>query len=819
MDGLLVPGLLLLVARDLVLHDPPRILAWRILHDDRLLAVPRWLAPLLPRPPADFDRDPIALVLGAAACGFALLYLIAALVRASVRFRAALLAAAATVLVVAPTLGFIAMGAVTERPYGQDGGVVQLPLALDKILAGQSPYAADYSDSILGKQARVSDFWEAHGGNPILRHHAYLPGTHVVMLPFYVASRRVLGWFDSRVVTLLAWAAAALLAARVAGGGTRGLAGAAAVLVSPLVYWQQIFGANDLLPAALLLGAVRLAQRGRVLAAGAALGLACATKQLAWPFAPFLLVALSGATRWRELAGRRFLEPLAAAAIVFAAAVLPVAALDLRAFWADVVVYNAGLGADNYPFGGTPGFGMANFIIYAGGVSSLRDHVPLGIFYLVLLPLGLWLLRTQMRAGGLGFALLCGSAALLATLYVSRVAHPNYLILAAVLAPVGLLLDGRRAADVVVAPLLMLALAVEVAEHELLRTTWEQAATFGLPRRATGLVAALLPRAGPALTLDPLGLLLSALLAGLATVYLWAGVLDAGYRVRRVLVGIGLFVGVVLPALTVMGLGRASGAVRAQDAWVAAVASRAPVIEAWSGSFRRDPPAVIDPQTRAAPASPVVRRVLSLTGRTDPRVLLLLAFGGCAALLSMRAPPTVQPLVLAAGLLSPAVAVGVAFGSPAILGLAGILTAGLLAARSGWLSGVILGMTSLIVPLALLGAPVVLAGGVEPRRWIGLAIGLLAWRPSLAVDPGLGPVNLFLYRDTAGGAAGVLLAILRMTALIVTVVVSARWRANRWALAALCVTLGLFVTPGASGHDVAIPLGLIAVAAVTASRN
>jgi len=784
--------------------------------------VPRWLAPLLPRPPADFDRDPIALVLGAAACGFALLYLIAALVRASVQFRAALLAAAAAALVVAPTLGFIAMGAVTERPYGQDGGVVQLPLALDKILAGQSPYAADYSHSILGKQARVSDFWEAHGGNPILRHHAYLPGTHIVMLPFHVASRRVLGWFDSRVVTLLAWAAAALLAARVAGGGARGLAGAAAVLVSPLVYWQQIFGANDLLPAALLLGAVRLGQRGRVLAASAALGLACATKQLAWPFAPFLLVALSGATRWAELAGGRFLKPLAAAAIVFAAAVLPVAALDLRAFWADVVVYNAGLGgADNYPFGGTPGFGMANFIIYAGGVSSLRDHVPLGIFYLVLLPLGLWLLRTQMRVGGLGFALLCGSAALLATLYVSRVAHPNYLMLAAVLAPVGLLLDGRRTADVVVAPLLMLALAVEVAEHELLRATWEQAATFGFPRRATGLVAALVPRAGPTLTLDPLGLLLSALLAGLATVYLWAGVLDAGYRVRRVLVGIGLFVGVVLPALTVMGLGRASGAVRAQDAWVAAVASRAAVIEAWSGSFRRDPPAVIDPQTRAAPASPVVRRVLNATGVTDPRVLLLLAFGGCAALLSMRAPPTVQPLVLAAGLLSPAVAVGVAFGSPAILGLAGILTAGLLAARSGWLSGVILGMTSLIVPPALMGAPVVLVGAGRPatRRWIGLAVGLLAWMPSVAVEPGLGPVNLFLYRDTAGGAAGVLLAILRLTALIVTIVVSARWRANRWALAALCVTLGLFLTPGVSGHDVAIPLGLIAVAAVTPNRN
>ena len=81
------------------------------------------------------------------------------------------------------------MGAATDRPYGQDGGVVQLPLAIDKILAGESPYGADYSGTILARQARVSSFWDELGGNPILRHHAYLPGTHLVMLPFYLAGR------------------------------------------------------------------------------------------------------------------------------------------------------------------------------------------------------------------------------------------------------------------------------------------------------------------------------------------------------------------------------------------------------------------------------------------------------------------------------------------------------------------------------------------------------------------------------------------------------------------------------------------------------
>ena len=59
--------------------------------------------------------------------------------------------------------------------------------------------------------------------------------------------------------------------------------------------------------------------------------------------------------------------PALLARAVFAVVVLPVAALDPRAFWDDIVVYNVGLpGGDNYPLGGTPGFGFANFLIYFG---------------------------------------------------------------------------------------------------------------------------------------------------------------------------------------------------------------------------------------------------------------------------------------------------------------------------------------------------------------------------------------------------------------------------------------------------------------------
>jgi hypothetical protein len=549
------------------------------------------------------------------------------------------------------------MGAATGRPYGQDGGVVQLPLALDRILSGRTPYGADYTDSMLGRQARVSDFWSEHGGNPILHHHAYLPGTHLLMLPGYLLLR---GSFDPRLVTLLAYAAAALLAVRLTSGPEKRLAAAALVLLNPLVYWQQIFGANDLLPGALLLGSLTLALGGRPVWAGALLGLACATKQLAWPFVPFLLAHLSGARSLRELFGalsfRRLLWPAAAALGVFLAVVLPVVALDPRAFWGDIVVYNVGLpGGDNYPLGGTPGFGFANLLLYLGRVASLREHVDFGRFYLLLVPLGLLLLRGQLREGHPSRVLTAGSAALLLSVYFSRVVHPNYLILAAVLLPLGFVMGERRAPDVAVVPLLLLALAVEVAEGEPLRTSWEDAVSVRLPAYLSGLPAALAPRAGPALTLDPLGLLLSATAAGFGIAYLAAGLLGAGAWLRRALLATAVTAVAVVPTVTLIRMTQATGVRRVQDGWAATAGAR----EAWSQSFRRDPPRAWEVGEGTTP------------GR-DRRWLSLLGYAAAIPLVALLVPAPWRLAALGGVLLNPCTVVGLVFGSPAALGLAAV---------------------------------------------------------------------------------------------------------------------------------------------------
>ena len=112
---------------------------------------------------------------------------------------------------------------------------------------------------------------------------------------------------------------------------------------------------------------------------------------------------------------------------------------------------------------------------------------------------------------------------------------------------------------------------------------------------------------------------------------------------------------------------------RGQDPWLADVAyadgpavldeSHPPrVREAWSSSFRQEPPAALLPTPTPAPGARLLGRVLSALGLRNPRPLLVAAMLGAAILASRLGR---RGLLAAAAVgLSPALAVGVALGTP-----------------------------------------------------------------------------------------------------------------------------------------------------------
>ena len=748
-----------------------------------------------------------------------------------------------------PTAWAVGLGHATGRPYGHDGGVVQLPLAIERVLASESPYGADYSNSILGEQSRASTFWQPLGGNPIVRHHWYLPGMHLVMAPFFVLGRTLFGAFDPRLVTSLAFVVAMLLAARLPTTPEARLAAAAIIAVNPFVYWAQTFGTNDVLSAVPLLAAALLAQRGRGTLAAVALGLGCAVKQLAWPFAPFFIVHLAGVTSFREAVSapglRRLLRPGLIAAAVFVAVVAPVAALDPRAFVADVFRYQTGgPGSDQYPLGGTPGFGVANLLIYVGAVRSLSDYFPFQRFYVFLVPVGLFLLRFQFRRPGLPAAFVAGSVALLVSVYFSRIPNPNYLILAAVFLPLGLLLDPELPADLAVVPLLLLALSSETALREPLRTTWASATTAS----ALGLPEWLAPSpAGPRWR-DPLSTGWSGLASTLAIGYLLVVVVGAGPRLRKGLVLLTALFVVALPLRVIVAGNAASGVVRAQDPWLGQVlgaretpgpgswaqrpgVTRTPVVEAWPASWRKDPPRPL-PETAATPGAFALGRLLRALHWRDPRLVTALALAAAALVASRLAAAPACGAVLAIVLLSPACIGGVLFGAGDAVTLALVLLALALAARQTPLaSGVALGAATAHSAAALFLAPI-LTRSRRARFSVALVIGLLALGYPLILGfpgafsallettptprPGIGLSNILFYRPDAPAALATLLRWAALPLLAVLAWASGRATtagASPVAAAAAITTSFLFLWPGVSAHAVAIPIVLLALAA------
>jgi hypothetical protein len=858
LDAAIVPCGLLLIARELVLFQPTRELAWQLFHDMRVERKSAWLGWLLPHPSAALDADPIALLLAALASGLALVYLIAGWRGARVRVRGALLALAATVVVVLPTVLFIGLGVAMKLPYGHDGGVVQLPLAMDKVLDGESPYGADYTHSVLGRQSRNSEFWAPLGGNPITRHHWYLPGVHLVMIPPYVLSRAVLGFFDPRMITLLGYLLAAWLASLLVEDPSRRLAAAAVVLVHPLVFWPQVFGVNDVLSAVPLLLACLSARSGRTRMGAFWVGLACAFKQLCWPFAPFLLVLLSGVTSWRELLSRaglrRLLVLLAIAGGTCIAIVAPLAARDWHAFYADIFQYQVGLpGSDQYPLGGTPGFGFANFLIYFGVVHNLSDSFPFSRFYVLFIPLGLALLHVLLRKAYVSTALLCGSAALLTSVYFSRIPNPNYMLLAAILVPLAVIVDRRWPADIAIATVALLAIGTEYPVRELMRTVWWlvehpvheiiTSAPSGMPGPhdgVPGLPLWLAPGAGPRWR-DPLSLVLGSAAAGFAIVVLVTGVLGAGRRLRRTLLAVVACTAVVLPTWIVMAT-NATGLVKlAQDRWFADSFESAPrtmepfVHPAWSTSFHKT-----DTQDLAGPPTLPARAVLrDLRAWSTPadiwpasidfRWLSLVALTLAAVVLAHSTLGS--ETALATLLLAPAMAVGVVFGAGEIVILALLLGAWQLAGASRGTAASISAGLAAGLGWQGLGAGLALpSDGTRRLRtaWILAATLFLPfvwylWRQPQAVATLLSPAapptltlgifNVFAYWGLEGPFVRWFAAAMWLAFALAAIALA--WRGPRpsFATAAVGSLAAVWLLP-AEPHAIAVPIVLIVLAAL-----
>jgi hypothetical protein len=287
----------------------------------------------------------------------------------------------------------------------------------DLLLDLDNPYGHDYRESGLERfytrDGSVSE--KVREREVALRHFAYFPGT------VYVAAvwRLLPGPFDDYRLLMLVCNLLMLPAALAFRGplSVRLILGAL-LACNPILVRSAWFGQNDAPSLLLLVLAFALVSRRRFGWAAASLAGAILLKQFAAVAAPFLTLMI-----WKLGADRDALKRAGYAfGGVMAVGILPFLIADPVAFYEDTIKYGAG----TYRI---VGYGLSAMLVEAGIVADREGKYPFGLIALLTwVPLTLWLLRAQWRAGeawigAAGFAL-----SILWLMFIGRTFNNYYLI-------------------------------------------------------------------------------------------------------------------------------------------------------------------------------------------------------------------------------------------------------------------------------------------------------------------------------------------------------------------------------------------------------
>ena len=296
---------------------------------------------------------------------------------------------------------------------------VQTEEAMKMVLRGQNPYALNYY---------ATPLYQFDHKSPALQHYVYLPLTFLLPMPFYVAVKGLLGWFDLRMFYLLFFLFIVWVLWKMPGTPVFRRSLIIVFALNPEIIYYFVYGTNDIVATACLVATVYLAAKRRFWAAAIFLGIGILTKQFILIFLPFYLLYLFGQSRrlWRETDGTW--TPLAKTALVAGGIVavfgLPVAAWNLNAFFDDIVRYPYGSAVASWHIAG---WGISKAALETGLVKTDQSYFPSSLLYLlVLAPLVAAMLWRQLKENTMPLMLVASALTIFVFVVVSRFTHNNY---------------------------------------------------------------------------------------------------------------------------------------------------------------------------------------------------------------------------------------------------------------------------------------------------------------------------------------------------------------------------------------------------------
>jgi len=334
----------------------------------------------------------------------------------------------------APTMYYI-----LQRPHGEPDpqlhdGAFQTEIALHYLLTGRNPYAESYVGTGLESYV-LTDAPE----NPALYNFVYFPALLLLSLPFYAVSSVMLGWYDQRIVYLVATLLILFLLPHLTSKPDKKLL--LLILVGLNFYTVEFLrtGRNDLVTLLFLLLTVLFLRMRKQNVAAFCLGVACATKPSAWFFIPFLSIFLTGSVGWRENASL-WLKKMIPFWLVLMGMTLPFLLWDAGAFFTSTVAYVLGLGGTvPYPI---RGYGFSTLLLWLGVIPSPLATFPFVAIQLVTsVPVLIGALRAQRRNNTMSQALFGGAMVFLVFMFFSRFFQNNYFQFALIVVILAWLMD------------------------------------------------------------------------------------------------------------------------------------------------------------------------------------------------------------------------------------------------------------------------------------------------------------------------------------------------------------------------------------------
>jgi hypothetical protein len=328
-----------------------------------------------------------------------------------------LVVAVALLLLLPSTLLQVGLRDSTAPWFHVNDSTYQIELAGDLLLDGENPYGHDYRRSGLERfYPRDGSVSQAVREREVaLEHFAYPPGAVITGAAWSLLPDP---FDDYRLLVLLCTLGSLAAAMAFRAPLSLRLAIAAVVVCNPVVVRSSWFGQNDAPSLLLLLLAFALITRRRFGWAAASLAGAVLLKQFALVAVPFaaLMLVQAGATRAElKRAGAAFLG-------VLAAGVLPFLAWDPVAFYEDTVSYGAG----TYRI---VGYGLSAILVRLGIVDDREGAYPFALIALLTwLPLTVWLLLAQRRAGELWLGATGFTISILWLLFIGRTFNNYYLV-------------------------------------------------------------------------------------------------------------------------------------------------------------------------------------------------------------------------------------------------------------------------------------------------------------------------------------------------------------------------------------------------------